>query len=87
MMFQRFGNQAWRATARTSFTCVLSVALFAPVAITFNRHVVGLTYIQGESMYPFFNEDIHQTTKADWTVNNRWMPSQDLRRGMVVTLM
>jgi inner membrane protease subunit 2 len=68
-------------------TSVLSVVLFAPVAITINRHVVNLTYVQGESMYPYFNSDFHQTTAPDWTLNWRWKPSQNLKRGMIVTFM
>lgn len=86
-MIQRIRNYNWGATARASFSSVLSVILFTPVAITINRHVASLTYVQGQSMYPYFNEDFHRSTGSDWTFNWRWKPSENLKRGMIVTFM
>lgn len=56
-----------------------------PVLIFINDHVATITSITGPSMYPYFNEDMHQTTRKYLTFNWRWNPSQNLKRGMIVT--
>jgi inner membrane protease subunit 2 len=66
----------------------LKAAIFAtwlPAVIFFNDHVGDVTWITGASMYPYFNGDFHENMKQDICWTRRWKPTQELKRGMIVS--
>jgi hypothetical protein len=56
-----------------------------PAVIFFNAHVYEVGWINGASMYPYFNTDYHRNMKKDAILTRKWAPLKDLRRGMIVT--
>ncbi|KAJ4154055.1 hypothetical protein LMH87_010519 [Akanthomyces muscarius] len=61
-------------------------ATWLPAVAWINAHVAELTAVQGQSMYPYINEDKDSTLRNDVVLTWKWSPQDDLQRGMVVTL-
>lgn len=74
-----------RGFAREASWRVLGLACWVPFVIFVNDNVVIPRWINGPSMYPYFNEDIDRTTRPYVTVDWRWNAQSRLERGMVVT--
>ncbi|KAI0132035.1 peptidase S24/S26A/S26B/S26C [Xylariales sp. AK1849] len=60
-------------------------ATWIPVVITFNTFVADLAWIEGPSMYPFFNAEKDQNISDDMVLNWKFNPQDGLERGMIVT--
>jgi inner membrane protease subunit 2 len=58
---------------------------FLPVIATFRDTVADMAAVNGESMYPFLNDNKDQSLKRDWFLNWKWEATKGLERGMVVT--
>lgn len=65
---------------------LVGLATWIPVIAWFNLYVAELTYVDGASMYPLINSDKNSTLRKDVVLTWKWMPQQQLERGMVVTL-
>ncbi|KAL6862812.1 hypothetical protein ACO1O0_003050 [Amphichorda felina] len=65
---------------------LVGLATWIPVIAWFNLYVAELTYVDGASMYPLMNSDKNSTLRQDVVLTWKWMPQQQLERGMVVTL-
>lgn len=64
---------------------VASTLLWMPVVIMFNEIVAEVTWINGASMYPYFNADKDSTTRNDVVLNYKFKAQEGLKRGMIVT--
>ncbi|KAI0021047.1 mitochondrial inner membrane protease subunit-like protein [Xylariomycetidae sp. FL0641] len=65
---------------------LFGIATWLPVIISFNDYVGEVTWIEGNSMYPFFNAEKNETTRQDIVLNFKYNAQYGLRRGMIVTL-
>jgi len=79
------GSRANLLFLRRFSASVLGWATWLPVALWFNSYVADLCLVNGPSMYPFLNEDMHTTRRRDLVLNYKWHPQANLQRGMVVT--
>ena len=57
---------------------------WVPAAVFFNEHVGQLSWIHGPSMYPYLNADFNQGLTEDMCWVNKWGPTENLQRGMIV---
>jgi inner membrane protease subunit 2 len=76
---------AWlKGRMRPSPSLILFIG-FIPVIAFFRNNVADLAAVNGESMYPFLNDNKDQSLKRDWFLNWKWGIEKNLERGMVVT--
>ncbi|KAG9242338.1 peptidase S24/S26A/S26B/S26C [Calycina marina] len=59
---------------------------WVPAMIFFNTHVGEVQFINGESMYPYLNTDFNETQNKTICWTNKWKPTKNLQRGMIVSL-
>lgn len=70
------------------FSRYLFVTLsWIPVAIFFNDHVLEITPIRGQSMYPYFNDRPNETRWLDKCLTIKFNVQENLQRGMIVTFL
>lgn len=58
---------------------------FLPVIATLHNLVADVTTVNGQSMYPFLNENKDSSTARDRVLNWKWRAKEGLERGMIVT--
>ncbi|KAK3905720.1 hypothetical protein C8A05DRAFT_41397 [Staphylotrichum tortipilum] len=63
---------------------LIGFATWLPPLIWFNAHVAELTFMRGQSMYPFLNPHYHESTRQDLCLVWKRGVREGLRRGMVV---
>jgi inner membrane protease subunit 2 len=55
-----------------------------PAIIFFNDHVAELADVGGQSMYPYLNTGYNESQSKDICWINKWKPTENLQRGMIV---
>ena len=60
-------------------------ATWIPPLIWFNAYVAEVTFINGPSMYPFFNPQYNESLRKDLCLVWKMYAQEGLRRGMIVT--
>ena len=64
---------------------VFGLITWIPAAIFFNGNVGEVTWIYGLSMYPYLNTSYNEDLKKDLCWNNKWKPTRNLDRGMLIS--
>ncbi|KAK6580672.1 hypothetical protein PZA11_006908 [Diplocarpon coronariae] len=62
-----------------------AVATWLPAVIFLNDHIGDVTWISGESMYPFLNTGYNEGLKKDFCWTSKLGPTSNLQRGMIVS--
>jgi inner membrane protease subunit 2 len=63
---------------------LFAVASWTPAIIFFNEHVGEIGIINGPSMSPYLNTGYNESLSKDITWINKWDPTRNLQRGMIV---
>lgn len=63
---------------------LFGVLSWTPAIIFFNEHVGEIGRVNGPSMYPYLNTDFNSSLSKDITWINKWNPTQNLQRGMII---
>ena len=74
-----------QAVVRDTSFFLFTFATWLPAVVFFNEHVGQIADITGPSMYPYFNTDIDRSLKRDICWVNRFKPTQNIKRGMIVS--
>lgn len=81
-LLSRFSN--YRHSFNGSRYVLFAIASWTAAIIFFNEHVGEVGRINGPSMYPYLNTSYNENLKKDLCWINKWNPTSDLRRGMIV---
>ena len=84
-IFSVFGRSVKSPFVRDFAYYSFAFATWVPALIFFNNHVAKLGYIDGSSMYPYFNTAFNESLKNDLCVIKKWNPINNLQRGMIVS--
>ena len=81
-LFGRFSH--YRHSFHGSRYVLFAIASWTPAIIFFNEHVGEIGRINGPSMYPYLNTSYNESLKKDLCWINKWNPTSNLQRGMIV---
>jgi inner membrane protease subunit 2 len=63
---------------------LFAIVTWTPAIIFFNEHVGEVGIINGPSMYPYLNTNYNESTAKDICWINKYTPTSNLQRGMIV---
>ena len=81
-LFVRFSS--YRDFFYGSRYVLFAVASWTPAIVFFNEHVGEIGIINGPSMSPYLNTGYNESLSKDITWINKWNPTQNLQRGMII---